>query len=149
MIMAASTTPISTQHSYFMYKVSTTWTKLFDYKTDPDEATAPDQLEVTTQQDTVKKYIEGLQDNPQKQYTCNYSLSTYRAIKALKGVEQDIAEWFGAASDGVTPDGHNGKFAGKGYLDVYYNGGDVNTVRNMTVTLTMTAPLVEDSTVSV
>lgn len=148
MIMAASTTPISTQHSYFMYKVSTTWTKLFDYKTDPDEATAPDQLEVTTQQDTVKKYIEGLQDNPQKQYTCNYSLSIYRAIKALKGQEQDVAEWFGADSNG-DPDGHDGKFAGKGFLDVYWNGGDANTVRNMTVTLTMTQPFADDSTVSV
>lgn len=139
---------ISTQHSYFMYKVSASWTKLFDFKTDPDEATAPDQLETTTQSDNIKTYIEGLQDNPQKQYTLNYDLATYRAIKALKGVEQDIAEWFGAASDGVTPDGHNGKFAGKGYLDVYWNGGDANTVRNMTVTATMTAPFVEDSTVS-
>ena len=146
--MAASTTPISTKYSFFMYKVSTTWTKLFDFKTDPDEATAPEQLETTTQSDSVKTYIEGLQDNPQKQYTLNYSLTTYRAIKALKGVEQDVAEWFGASSDGTTPDGHDGKFAGKGYLDVYWNGGDANTVRNMTVTLTMTKPFVDDTTVS-
>ena len=139
---------ISTQHSYFMYKVSTTWTKLFDFKNDPDEATAPDQLETTTQSDNIKTYIEGLQDNPQKQYTLNYDLATYRAIKALKGVEQDVAEWFGAASDGITPDGHDGKFAGKGYLDVYWNGGDVNTVRNMTVTLTMTKAFADDTTVS-
>ena len=139
---------ISTQHSYFMYKVSTTWTKLFDFKNDPDEATAPDQLETTTQSDNIKTYIEGLQDNPQKQYTLNYDLATYRAIKALKGVEQDVAEWFGAASDGITPDGHDGKFAGKGYLDVYWNGGDVNTVRNMTVTLTMTQAFADDTTVS-
>lgn len=146
--MAASTTPISTKHSYFMYKVSTTWTKLFDYKTNPDEATAPDQLEVTTQSSLTKEYIEGLQDNPQKQYTANYDLVTYRLIKSLKGVEQDVAEWFGAASDGITPDGHDGKFAGKGFLDVYWNGGDANTVRNMTVTVTMTKPFVDDSTVS-
>ena len=146
--MAASTTPISTQHSYFMYKVSTTWTQLFDFKTDPDESTAPDQLEVTTQSSLTKEYIEGLRDNPQKQYTCNYDLVTYRAIKALKGVEQDVAEWFGAASDGITPDGHDGKFAGKGFLDVYWNGGDANTVRNMTVTLTMTKAFADDSTVS-
>ena len=146
--MAASTTPISTQHSYFMYKLSTTWTELFPFKTDPDEATAPDQLETTTQQALVKTYIPGLQDNPQKQYTCNYSLTTYRAIKALKGQELDIAEWFGAASDGITPDGHDGKFVGKGFIDVYWNGGDANTVRNMTVTVTMTSPFVDDDTVS-
>ena len=145
--MAASTTPISTKYSFLMYKVSTTWTNLTPFKTDPDEATAPDQLEVTTQSDTVKKYIEGLQDNPQKQYTCNYSLTTYRLIKSLKGIEQDVAEWFGADSNG-DPDGHDGKFAGKGFLDVYWNGGDANTVRNMTITLTMTQPFVDDSTVS-
>lgn len=146
--MAASTTPISTQKSYFMYKVSTTWTKLFDMKTDADEATAPDQLEVTTQSSLTKEYIAGLQDNPQKQYTANYDLVTYRLIKSLKGVEQDVAEWFGASSDGVTPDGHDGKFAGKGFLDVYWNGGDANTVRNMTVVLTMTKAFADDSTVS-
>lgn len=146
--MAASTTPISTQRSYFMYKVSTTWTKLFDMKNDADEATAPEQLEVTTQSSTAKEYIEGLQDNPQKQYTANYSLVTYRLIKSLKGQEQDVAEWFGASSDGTTPDGHDGKFSGKGFLDVYWNGGDANTVRNMTITLTMTKPFADDATVS-
>lgn len=146
--MAASTTPISTQKSYFMYKVSATWTKLFDMKTDADEATAPDQLEVTTQSSLTKEYIAGLQDNPQKQYTANYDLVTYRLIKSLKGVEQDVAEWFGASSDGTTPDGHDGKFAGKGFLDVYWNGGDANTVRNMTVVLTMTKAFADDSTVS-
>ena len=146
--MAASTTPISTQHSYFMYKVSTTWTKLFDMKNDADEATAPEQLEVTTQSSLAKEYIEGLQDNPRKQYTANYDLPTYRKIKALKGQEQDVAEWFGASSDGINPDGHDGKFSGKGFLDVYWNGGDANTVRNMTITLTMTKPFADDSTVS-
>ena len=142
---------ISTQHSYFMKGTGTgtlTWTKLFDFKTDPDESTAPDQLEVTTQSSLTKEYIEGLRDNPQKQYTLNYDLAVYRTIKALKGQEVDVAEWFGAASDGVTPDGHDGKFAGKGYLDVYWNGGDANTVRNMTVTLTMTKAFEDDSTVS-
>lgn len=141
---------ISTQYSYFMVGSGSgtlTWTELFKFKTDPDEATAPDQLETTDQTCSIKTYIEGLQDNPQKQYTCNYDLSTYRAIKALKGVEQNVAEWFGANSSGVA-DGHNGKFSGKGYLDVYWNGGDVNTVRNMTVTLTMTSKFTDDSTVS-
>ena len=133
---------ISTQHSYFMYKVSTTWTKLFDFKNDPDEATAPDQLETTTQSDNIKTYIEGLQDNPQKQYTLNYDLATYRAIKALKGVEQDVAEWFGAASDGITPDGHDGKFSFDGMCSVYANGGGVNEVVDMTISIAASTEIV-------
>ena len=142
---------ISTQHSYFMKGTGTgtlTWTKLIDFKTDPDQSGSPDQLETTTQSDNIHTFIPGLRPNDQKQYTLNYDLATYRAIKALAGQELNLAEWFGAASDGVTPDGHDGKFAGKGYLDVYWNGGDVNTVRNMTVTVTCSAEFVDDTTVS-
>lgn len=139
---------ISTQHSYFMKKTSSTWGKLFDFKTDPDQSGSPEQLETTTQSDNIHTYIPGLRPNEQKTYTLNYDLVTYRAIKALEGQELDLAEWFGAASDGVTPDGHDGKFVGKGYLDVYWNGGDVNTVRNMTVTVTCSAEFIDDDTVS-
>ena len=140
---------ISTQHSYFMYKVSTTWTKLFDFKNDPDQASAPEPLDCTTQSDNIKKYTPGLKDNPQKTYTLNYDLATYRAIKALgQDTEYDFAEWLGAASDGTTPDGHDGKFPFKGKIDVFWNGGDVNTVRNMTVVVTPNSEMEDDTTVS-
>ena len=44
-----------------------------------------------------------------------------------------------------TPTGANGKFTGKGYLYVTPNGGDVNGVREMTVTLAVTVPFVKES----
>ena len=130
---------ISTYQSYFMQGTGTTtltWAKLFDFKTDPDLGAAPEQLETTTQSDPAHTYIPGLEANEQKNYTLNYDATVYDSIKALKGQELDVAEWFGANSSGE-PDGHNGKFVGKGYLDIYVNGGDANTVRNMTVVLTM------------
>ena len=141
---------ISTYQSYFMKGTGTgtstlTWAKLFDFKTDPDLGAAPEQLETTTQSDPAHTYIPGLEANEQKNYTLNYDSTLFDTIKALKGQELDVAEWFGANSSGE-PDGHNGKFVGKGYLDVYVNGGDANTVRNMTVVLTMSQLFVKATT---
>ena len=138
---------ISTYQSYFMQGTGTTtltWAKLFDFKTDPDLGAAPEQLETTTQSDPAHTYIPGLEANEQKNYTLNYDSTLFDTIKALKGQELDVAEWFGADSSGK-PDGHNGKFVGKGYLDVYVNGGDANTVRNMTVVLTMSQLFVKET----
>ena len=140
---------ISTYQSYFMKGTGTgtgplTWAKLFDFKTDPDLGAAPEQLETTTQSDPAHTYIPGLEANEQKNYTLNYDSDLFDTIKALKGQELDVAEWFGADSSG-SPDGHNGKFTGKGYLDVYVNGGDANTVRNMTVVLTMSQLFVKET----
>ena len=138
---------ISTYQSYFMKGTGTgtlTWAKLFDFKTDPDLGAAPEQLETTTQSDSAHTYIPGLEANEQKNYTLNYDSTLYDTIKALKGQELDVGEWFGADSSG-NPDGHNGKFTGKGYLDVYVNGGDANTVRNMTVVLTMSQLFVKET----
>jgi len=138
---------ISTYQSYFMQGTGTstlTWAKLFDFKTDPDLGAAPEQLETTTQSDPAHTYIPGLEANEQKNYTLNYDSTVYDTIKALKGQELDVAEWFGADASG-NPDGHNGKFVGKGYLDIFVNGGDANTVRNMTVVLTMSQLFVKES----
>jgi len=138
---------ISTYQSYFMQGTGTTtltWAKLFDFKTDPDLGAAPEQLETTTQSDPAHTYIPGLEANEQKNYTLNYDSTLFDTIKALKGQELNVAEWFGANSSGE-PDGHNGKFVGKGYLDVYVNGGDANTVRNMTVVLTMSQLFVKET----
>ena len=139
---------ITTYQSYFMQGTGTTtltWAKLFDFKTDPDLGAAPEQLETTTQSDPAHTYIPGLEANEQKNYTLNYDSTLFDTIKALKGQELNVAEWFGANSSGE-PDGHNGKFVGKGYLDVYVNGGDANTVRNMTVVLTMSQLFVKATT---
>ena len=138
---------ISTYQSYFMQGTGTTtltWAKLFDFKTDPDLGAAPEQLETTTQSAPAHTYIPGLETNEQNNYTLNYDSTLFDTIKALKGQELNVAEWFGADSSG-SPDGHNGKFVGKGYLDIYVNGGDANTVRNMTVVLTMSQLFVKET----
>ena len=57
--------------------------------------------------------------------------------------------WFGdtfdSATNTYTPTGSHCKFTGKGYLYVTPNGGDVNAVRDMTVTLAVTVPFVKEA----
>ena len=116
------------------------WSRLVEIKDFPDLAAAPEPLEKTTLADDQRTYIEGILNNEQKTFTCNYNSTDYTTIENLKGVEQNVAIWFGASESGgvYTPDGSLGKFEGKGFISVFVNGGGVNEVVNMTVSLTMT-----------
>lgn len=126
---------------------STTWAQLIEIKDFPDLWGAPEPLDKTTLSDPMYTYIEGIKTNEQKSFTCNYNATDYATIAALAGTEQQVAIWFGAAESGgvYTPDGSLGKFKGKGYVNAYINGGGVNEVVNMTVTVTMTEGFVPDT----
>jgi len=114
-----------------------TWAKLVDIKSFPDLGSAPELLETTTLSDGMKTFILGLQNNEAMSFEANYDKTNFAALKALEGTDLDLAVWFGATvSDGVpTPTGSEGKFTFKGQLSVYVNGGGVNEVRNMTITV--------------
>ena len=100
----------------------------------------PEQLETTTLSDGARTYIAGIENTEQKTLTANYTPADFAKIDALRDVEQNIAIWFGGTeSQGVvTPDGSEGKFVGKGYINVFIAGAGVNEVVEMTITLTMT-----------
>ena len=124
-----------------------TWSRLVEIKDFPDLAAAPEPLEKTTTADPQRTYIEGILNNDQKTFTCNYNSTDFATLENLKGVETDVAIWFGASESGgvYTPDGSLGKFSGKGYISVFVNGGGVNEVVNMTVSLTMTKGFTKDA----
>ena len=143
---------IATIGSHFMKGSGTgtlTWTELFKFKTDPTLIDAPELLDTTTQADHQRTSIFGLASNDSKQFTCNYDSETYDAIKELEGQELNLSMWFGdtfdSATNTYTPTGTYGKFTGKGFLYVTPNGGDVNVVRDMTVTLAITVPFVKEA----
>ena len=117
-----------------------TWSQLVEIKDFPDLWGAPEALDKTTTSDPQYTYIEGIKTNEQKSFTCNYNATDFAKIKALEGTDTPVAIWFGATANGgvYTPDGSLGKFEGKAYINVYINGGAVNEVVTMTVTLTMT-----------
>ena len=117
-----------------------TWSKLCDIKDYPDLLENPEQVETTTLSDKIRTYTEGLRGNEIKTFTCNHSKTDFDAIKALEGTEQNLAVWFGAASDGVTPDGHDDKLEGKGLVSVGIPSAGAGDVRNMTVNCIMSVP---------
>lgn len=133
----------STYQTYLMKGTGTTtvtYSKLIDIKEFPDLIAPPDRLETTTLSDAARTYIEGLQDTDEMTFTANYDPTDFQTIQALKGTEQNLAVWFGATTSGSTetPDGSAGKFTFKGYVSASINGGGVNEVVDMTITVTPT-----------
>lgn len=134
---------ISTYKVFLMKKTSETWSKLIDIKDFPDLGGSPELLETTTLSDKMQTYIPGIQSLDALEFTANYTKEDYSTLKALEGVENDYAVWFGGteSSGVVTPDGSNGKFAFKGALSVFASGGGVNEVVDMTITIAPSTPI--------
>ena len=125
---------ISTYKSYLMCKSSSTWEKLVDIKSFPDLGGAPEMLETTTLSDSMTTNIMGIQSLDALEFECNYALADYTKLKAMEGTEKEFAVWMGEA-------GADGKFSFKGQLAVYVNGGGVNEVVNMTVSIAASTPI--------
>lgn len=119
---------ISTYGIFLMHKVSNTFEKLIDIKDFPDLGGAPEMLETTTLSDAMQTYIEGIQSADALEFTANYTKEDYTKLNALKGKEEEYAVYFGE-------DGTNGKFEFSGYLSARVNGGGVNEVVGMTISI--------------
>jgi hypothetical protein len=134
---------ISTYKSFLMQKVSEKWEKLIDIKSFPDLGGSPELLETTTLSDGMTTNIMGIQSLDALEFECNYVLADYTKLKALEGKDNDYAVWLGGteANGTVTPTGSDGKFQFKGQLAVYVNGGGVNEVVNMTVSIAASTPI--------
>lgn len=114
-----------------------TYEKLIDIKEFPDLGGEPEMLETTTLSDKMQTYIAGIQSLDALTFTANYTKTDYTTLKALEGTQTDFSVWFGGteASTSVTPTGSDGKFSFTGELSVYANGGGVNEVVNMTISI--------------
>ena len=125
---------ISTYGVYLMHKSASAYTKLIDIKDFPDLGGAPEMLETTTLSDSMQTYIEGIQGSEALEFTANYTKEDYAACNALKGSEEDFAVYFGE-------DGANGIFEFSGYLSARVNGGGVNEVVGMTISIAPSTPI--------
>ena len=134
---------VSTYKSFLMVKNSSTWEKLIDIKSYPDLGGAPELLETTTLSDPMTTNIMGIQSLDALEFECNYTLADYTTLKEMEGIDKEFAVWLGGTESGgtVTPDGSDGKFEFHGQLSVYVNGGGVNEVRNMTVSIAASTPI--------
>jgi len=134
---------ISTYKSFLMVKNTATWEKLIDIKSFPDLGGAPELLETTTLSDSMTTNIMGIQSLDALEFECNYTKEDYTKLKEMEGTEKEFAVWLGGSeSAGVaTPTGEDGKFEFKGQLSVYVNGGGVNEVVGMTVSIAASTPI--------
>lgn len=141
---------ISTYKVFLMYKASASadYTKLVDIKEFPDLGGEPEMLETTTLTDGMQTYIPGIQSLDSMTFSANYTKADYTTLKGLEGTTKDYAVWFGGTVSGttVTPTGTDGKFKFEGQLSVYANGGGVNEVVNMTISIAPSTPITADNT---
>lgn len=138
---------ISTYKTFLMTKETNTWKKVIDIKEFPDLGGTPEMIEITTLSDKVQRNIPGVQSLDALEFTANYTLTDYKALKALEGTEKEFAVWFGGTENGdtVTPNGSDGKFKFKGQLSVYTNGGGTNEVVEMTISIAASSAIVIDA----
>ena len=120
---------ISTYGVFLMHKgTGDSYTKLIDIKDFPDLGGAPEMLETTTLSDAMQTYIEGIQSADALEFTANYDKTKYTELNELKGRKESYAVYFGE-------EGVNGKFIFDGYLSARVNGGGVNEVVGMTISI--------------
>lgn len=122
-----------------------TYQKLVDITEFPDIGGEPELLDTTTLSDKMRTFILGIQNNEGMAFNANYDPTDYQALKALEGTDTPYAVWFGGTESGgvVTPTGSEGKFTFNGQLSVRVNGGAVNEVRGMTITIAPTTVITE------
>lgn len=104
-------------------------TKLCKIKSYPDLGAAPDNLETTDLEDDQQTFVPGVRSMDNMEFVANYTPEAYSAVKATANTEQYYALEMGT-------NGAQGTFTWTGQHDVYVNGGDVNAVREMTITVT-------------
>lgn len=124
----------STYGIFLMHKTGDAYEKLIDIKDFPDLGGAPEMLETTTLSDSMQTFIEGIQSSDALEFTANYTKEDYTKCNALKGKKESYAVYFG--NEGV-----DGKFEFDGYLSARVNGGGVNEVVGMTISIAPATPI--------
>lgn len=110
-----------------------TYTKLLDITSYPDLGATPSKLDTTDlSQPTYKTSILGLQELPDLTFEANYDETVYSTISALSS-NYFFQLVFGSA---------DGQFNWEGQCRIYANGGGVDEVRKMTITLSASTPIV-------
>lgn len=105
-----------------------TWEKLCKIKSYPALGGAPEQIETTDLEDEVQTFVPGVQSMDAMEFTANYTLETYTAVKAKAMTDLQYRLKMGK-------DGKDGVATWSGQHSVYVNEGEVNGVREMTISV--------------
>ena len=106
----------------------TSWTKLCPIKSFPALGGAPEQIDVTDLEDEVTSSIPGVQSLDAMEFTANYTLESYTAVKAKENTPGKYRIKLGKA-------GAAGTATWEGQHSVYVNEGEVNGAIQMTISV--------------
>lgn len=104
-------------------------TKLCRIKSYPQLGGAPEQNETTDLEDIMQTFVEGVQSVEPLEFTVNYEKESYDAVQERISTDKYFQLEFGK-------DGVDGKFSWMGTISQYVNGGEVNGIREATITIT-------------
>lgn len=105
----------------------TAWEKLCKIKSYPALGGEREQLETTDLEDEDQTFIPGVQSRDAMGFSANYTLAAYKAVKAKAMTDLHYRLKMGE-------DGKDGVATWDGQHDAYVNEGEVNGVREMTIT---------------
>ena len=106
------------------------YTQLCKIKSYPDLGGAPETLETTDLEDTFQTFVEGVQSMDAMEFTCNYNPTDYAAVVNAIPSSGDIYYKLEFGSSGS-----EGSFTWSGTHSVRVTGADVNSVREMVITV--------------
>ena len=104
------------------------WTELCKIKSYPALGGAPEQLETTDLTDETQTFVPGVQSMDSMDFTANYMLDSYKGVKAKAGQALYYRIKMGAS-------GKDGVATWQGQHSVYVNEGEVNGIREMTISV--------------
>lgn len=136
---------LSTMDTFLMIKKDTTYEKLVDIVNYPDMGGEPEQIDITTLTDHMKRSIPGVQELESLAFESNYTPDNYTKLKALDNQEHDYAVWFGRNETTKEPDGHDGKFTFTGSMVSYLVGGGVNEARKINSIIMASTEITQDA----
>lgn len=106
----------------------TSWEKLCKIKSYPALGGAPEQLETTDLEDEIQTFILGVQSMDAMEFKANYTLDSYLAVK-----DKAMTDLYYRLKMGEN--GKDGVATWQGQHSVYVNEGEVNAVREMTISV--------------
>lgn len=125
--------------SYLKYhgKGETTFSVLVEVVDSPDFGGEPETVDVTTQSDSKRRYINGLQDSSALTFTCWYTPENAAALNAIKTADASITDPadMNTYQYQIGENGEHGKYTWKGKLDWYLNSAAPGDAQQITITI--------------
>lgn len=124
------------------------YSKLVDVRDFPDLGSQPELLDTTTLTDRSRTGVPGIIELDSLEFTANYDPDQYDTLNTQMSTDLQAAShyavWFGGtevSNADPTPTGDKGKFSFDGKLTVWVEGGGVNEVRIMHISIACTTPI--------